>query len=48
MEEKKLVDRINEIDWKKFTTLTTVVSISMIIFYSLGAYLHYKNIKKLK
>ena len=34
MEEKKLVDRINDIDWKKFTTLTTVVSISMILFYS--------------
>lgn len=48
MEEKKLVDRINDIDWKKFTTLTTVVSISMILFYSLGAYLHYKSIKKLK
>jgi len=48
VEEKKIVDRINDIDWKKFTTLTTVVSISMILFYSLGAYLHLKNIKKLK
>jgi hypothetical protein len=47
-EDKKLVDRINQIDWNKFITWTTFISISAIAFYSLGAIKHWKEIKKLK
>lgn len=46
-EEKKLSDRINEIDWGKFVTWTTIVSLTMIAFYGLGAIKHFKEIKKL-
>ncbi len=46
-EEKKLSDRINEIDWGKFLTWTTIVSVTMIAFYGLGAIKHWKEIKKL-
>lgn len=37
-----------EINWKSFVNLATILSISMILFYSLGAYLHFRNIQKLK
>ena len=47
-EEKKLTDRIDNIDWSKFLTWTTIVSITMIAFYSLGAIKHWKEIKNLK
>lgn len=47
-EDKKLVDRINEIDWHKFLTWTTLISISAIAFYGLGAIKHWKEIKNLK
>jgi len=47
-EEKKITDKINDIDWKKFVTITTLVSLTMIAFYGLGAYKHWKEIKKLK
>jgi hypothetical protein len=46
-EEKKFSDRINEIDWGKFVTWTTIVSLTMIAFYGLGAIKHFKEIKKL-
>lgn len=41
-EEKKLTDRINNIDLSKLLTWTTVISIAMIAFYSLGAIKHWK------
>jgi hypothetical protein len=47
-EEKKLSDRINNVDWGKLLTWTTIISISMIAFYSLGAIKHWKEIKRLK
>ena len=46
-EGKKISDKINEIDWRNFVTWTTVVSITMIAFYGLGAVKHFKEIKKL-
>lgn len=47
-QEKRLVDKINEIDWKNFITWTTLISITAIAYYSLGAIKHFKEIKKLK
>ena len=47
-EEEKLVEGIKNFDWKKLATLTTVISITMIAFYGLGAIKHWKEIKKLK
>jgi len=47
-EEKRLSDRINTIEWNKLLTWTTIISISMIAFYSLGAIKHWKEIKNLK
>jgi hypothetical protein len=47
-EEKKLSDRSNTIDWNKFLTWTTLISITAIAFYSLGAIKHWKEIKRLK
>lgn len=47
-EEKKILDGITEIQWHKFLTWTTVISVTMIAFYSLGAIKHWKEIKKLK
>ncbi len=46
--EKKLIDRVSDISWNRFITWTTLISISAIAFYSLGAYKHWKEIKKLK
>ena len=46
-EGKKISDKINEIDWRNFVTWTTIVSITMIAFYGLGALKHFKEIKKL-
>lgn len=37
-----------DINWKNFANIATLVSISMILFYSLGAYLHFKKIQRLK
>jgi hypothetical protein len=47
-EEKRLVDRISEIEWHKFVTWTTLISITAIAFYSLGAIKHWKEIKNIK
>ena len=47
-EEKKLVDKISDIQWNKFLTWTTIISVTMIAFYSLGAIKHWKEIKRLK
>ena len=47
-EEKKLVDKISDIQWHKFLTWTTIISVTMIAFYSLGAIKHWKEIKRLK
>jgi hypothetical protein len=47
-EEEKLVDEIKNFDWKKLATWTTIISITMIAFYGLGAIKHWKEIKKLK
>lgn len=43
-----LVDAIKQVDWKKFVTWTTIISVTMIAFYGLGAIKHWKEIKKLK
>jgi hypothetical protein len=45
---KNTRDKISEINWNKFITWTTLISISAIAYYSLGAYKHWKEIKKLK
>jgi hypothetical protein len=47
-EEKKLSDRINNIDWNKFLTWTTLISITAIAYYGLGAIKHWKELKRLK
>jgi hypothetical protein len=47
-EEKNLVDRISEINWHKFLTWTTLISITAIAYYGLGAIKHFKEIKRLK
>jgi hypothetical protein len=47
-EEEKLVEGIKNFDWKKLATWTTVISITMIAFYGLGAIKHWKEIKRLK
>lgn len=47
-EEDKLIDAIKDFNWKKFATWTTIISITMIAFYGLGAIKHWKEIKKLK
>jgi len=47
-EEKKLTDRINNIDWSKFLTWTTIISITAIAYYGLGAIKHWKEIKNMK
>jgi hypothetical protein len=47
-EEEKLVEGIKNFDWKSLATWTTVISITMIAFYGLGAIKHWKEIKKLK
>ena len=47
-EEKKLTDRIDNIDWGKLLTWTTIISITAIAYYSLGAIKHWKELKKIK
>jgi hypothetical protein len=47
-ERKKLSDRIDDIDWSKLLTWTTLISISAIAYYSLGALKHWKELKKIK
>jgi hypothetical protein len=47
-DEKKIVDRINDIDWSKFMTWTTVISLTMIAYYGIGALKHWKEYSKLK
>ena len=47
-ENKKLGERISEIDWHKFLTWTTLISLTAIAYYGLGAFKHWKEIKKLK
>lgn len=48
MEDKKFLEKLNQLDWSKIATWTTVISISMVLFYSLGAYKHFIEIKKIK
>jgi hypothetical protein len=47
-EEKKLTDSIDNINWSKFLTWTTIISITAIAYYGLGAFKHWKEIKRLK
>lgn len=47
-EKKKLSERIDNIDWGKFLTWTTIISITAIAYYGLGAIKHWKEIKMLK
>ena len=46
--ENNLIETIKEFNWKRFATWTTIISITMIAFYGLGAIKHWKEIKKLK
>jgi hypothetical protein len=47
-EEKKVEKLINSINWRSFVNLATIVSITMIAFYGLGAFKHWKEIGKMK
>ena len=47
-ERKKLSERIDNIDWSKFITWTTLLSITAIAYYGLGAVKYWKELKKLK
>ena len=47
-EVKKLSDRIDNIVWSKLLTWTTIISITAIAYYGLGAIKHFKEIKNLK
>ncbi len=48
-DEKKLtIEEIKNAQILKIINLATLVSISMLLFYGLGAYKHFKEIKRLK
>lgn len=46
-EEKQKIG-FKSIEWKKFLTWTTIISITAIAYYGLGAFKHWKEIKKIK
>lgn len=47
-QDSSLIDTIKNFNWRKIATWTTVISLTMIAFYGLGAIKHWKEIKKLK
>jgi multisubunit Na+/H+ antiporter MnhB subunit len=48
MEEKIDIESIKNSKLLKVLNLATVVTIAMLLFYGLGAYKHFKEIKRLK
>jgi uncharacterized iron-regulated protein len=47
-EEKNYEKLMDAINWRNFVNLATIVSITMIAFYGLGALKHWKEIGKMK
>jgi len=48
MEEKIDIESIKNSQILKVLNLASIVSIAMLLFYGLGAYKHFKEIKRLK
>jgi hypothetical protein len=48
MEEKIDIESIKNSEILKVLNLATIVTIAMLLFYGLGAYKHFKEIKRLK
>jgi hypothetical protein len=48
MEEKIDIESIKNSEILKVLNLATIVTITMLLFYGLGAYKHFKEIKRLK
>ncbi len=48
MEEKIDIESIKNSEILKVLNLATIVTIAMLLFYGLGAYKHFKEIKQLK
>ena len=48
MEEKIDIESIKNSEILKVLNLATIVTITMLLFYGLGAYKHFKEIQRLK
>ena len=48
MEEKIDIECLKNSEILKVLNLATIVTIAMLLFYGLGAYKHFKEIKRLK